>query len=73
MSFITGVGLTPYGKHPGRSTLDLMSVAATEALADAELERRDIDALVCGYSTTMPHLMLSTVFAEHFEIGRAHV
>ena len=74
MSFITGVGLTPYGKHPGRSTLDLMSVAATEALADAELERRDIDALVCGYSTTMPHLMLSTVFAEHFGLkpGYAH-
>ena len=74
MSFITGVGLTSYGKHPGRSTLDLMSVAATAALADAELERREIDALVCGYSTTMPHLMLSTVFAEHFGLkpGYAH-
>ena len=66
VSYITGVGLTPYGKHPGKSTLDLMSEAATAALADAELERRDIDGLVCGYSTTMPHLMLSTVFAEHF-------
>ena len=74
MSFIAGVGLTSYGKHPGRSTLDLMSVAATAALADAELERREIDALVCGYSTTMPHLMLSTVFAEHFGLkpGYAH-
>jgi acetyl-CoA acetyltransferase len=66
LSFITGVGLTPYGKHPGESTLDLMSEAATVALADAGLERRDIDGLACGYSTTMPHLMLSTVFAEHF-------
>ncbi len=66
MSFITGVGLTPYGKHPGKGTLDLMSEAATAALADAQLERGDIDGLVCGYSTTMPHLMLSTVFAEHF-------
>ena len=66
MSFITGVGLTPYGKHPGKNTLDLMSEAAMAALADAQLERRDIDGLVCGYSTTMPHLMLSTVFAEHF-------
>ncbi len=66
MSFITGVGLTPYGKHPGKVTLDLMSEAATAALADAQLARRDIDGLVCGYSTTMPHLMLSTVFAEHF-------
>ncbi len=66
MSYITGVGLTRYGKHPGKNTLDLMSEAAAAALADAQLERREIDGLVCGYSTTMPHLMLSTVFAEHF-------
>lgn len=66
MSWIAGVGLTPYGKHPGRSTLDLMSDAAGMALADAGLERSDVDGLICGYSTTMPHLMLSTLFAEHF-------
>jgi acetyl-CoA acetyltransferase len=66
MSYVAGVGLTPYGKLPGRSTLDLMSAAASAALADAQLERKDIDGLLCGYSTTFPHLMLSTVFAEHF-------
>lgn len=66
MSYITGVGLTPYGKHPGKSTLDLMSEAAGAALADAGLERKNIDGLVCGYSTTFPHLMLATVFVEHF-------
>ena len=66
MSYITGVGLTPYGKHPGKSTLDLMSEAASAALADAGLERKNIDGLVCGYSTTFPHLMLATVFVEHF-------
>lgn len=74
MSWITGVGLTSYGKHPGRGTLDLMSDAASAALGDAQLERADIDGLVCGYSTTMPHLMLATVFAEHFGLrpGYAH-
>ena len=66
MSFITGVGLTSFGRHEGRSTLDLMSMAARDALADAGLARGDIDGLLCGYSTTMPHLMLATVFAEHF-------
>lgn len=66
MSWITGVGLTPFGKHPGRSTLDLMSEAAGAALDDAGLGRRDVDGLLTGYSTTFPHLMLSTVFAEHF-------
>ena len=72
MSFITGVGLLPYGKHPGRHTLDLMSDAATLALNDAGLERQDIDGLVCGYSTTFPHLMISTAFAEHFGLDPAY-
>ncbi len=66
MSYITGIGLLPYGKHPGRHTLDLMSDAATLALADAGLERKDVDGLICGYSTTFPHLMLSTSFVEHY-------
>ena len=68
MSFITGVGLTAFGKHEGSSTLDLMSVAAEQAIADAGLKRDEIDGLVCGYATTMPHIMLATVFAEHFGI-----
>jgi len=66
MSWITGVGLTAFGRAEGAGTLDLMSAAATAALADAQLARSDIDGLICGYSTTLPHLMLSTVFAEHF-------
>ena len=66
MSFISGVGLTAFGKHEGRSTLDLMTEAAQGALSDAGLKRSDIDGLLTGYSTTMPHLMLATVFAEHF-------
>ncbi|MGB3489605.1 MAG: thiolase family protein [Xanthobacteraceae bacterium] len=68
MSFITGVGLTAFGKHEGSSTLDLMSVAAEQAISDAGLKRDEIDGLVCGYATTMPHIMLATVFAEHFGI-----
>jgi acetyl-CoA acetyltransferase len=69
MSFITGAGLLPFGKHPGCGTLDLMSDAATLALADAGLERTDVDGLICGYSTTFPHLMVSTVFVEHFGLS----
>ena len=30
--------------------------------------RADIDGLVTGYATTLPHLMLATVFAEHFGV-----
>ncbi len=66
MSFVTASGLTRYGRHAGRGTLDLMTEATDLALADGGFARGDIDGLVCGYSTTLPHLMLSTVFAEHY-------
>jgi acetyl-CoA acetyltransferase len=69
MSYVTGVGLTPFGKLPGRTTLDLMSEAAAAALSDAHLERADVDGLLCAYSTTFPHLMLSTTFVEHFGLA----
>jgi acetyl-CoA acetyltransferase len=68
MSFITGVGLTSFGRHEGSSALDLMSKAAELAIADAGLKRADIDGVLCGYTTIRPHIMLATVFAEHFGI-----
>src|ERR1700761_5528501 len=68
MSFITGVGLTSYGKHEGSSSLDLMTQAAELAITDAGLKRSEIDGVLCGYSTVSPHIMLATVFAEHFGI-----
>src|SRR4051794_14514129 len=68
MSFITGVGLTSYGRHEGSSSLDLMSKAAELAIADAGLKRSEIEGILCGYSTVSPHIMLATVFAEHFGI-----
>src|SRR3954469_24863679 len=68
MSFVTGVGLTSFGRHEGSSTLDLMSHAAELAIADAGLTRGEVDGVLCGYSTVQPHIMLATVFAEHFGI-----
>src|SRR3954452_2971443 len=68
MSFITGVGLTSFGRHDGSSTLDLLSRAAELGIADAGLKRSEIDGVLCGYSTVQPHIMLATVFAEHFGI-----
>lgn len=66
MSWISGFGLTPFGKYPELNSLDLMSQAAEQALNAAGLHRLDIDGLLCGYSGTLPHLMLANVFAEHF-------
>ncbi|MGH6778704.1 MAG: thiolase family protein, partial [Bradyrhizobium sp.] len=72
MSYITGVGLTSFGKHEGATSLDLMSEAAVLALADAGLKRSEIDGVLCGYSTVSPHIMLATVFAEYFGIRPAY-
>ena len=65
-AFLRGAGGTPFGRHEGRSALDLMAAAAQQALACARLSRAEIDGLLCGYATTLPHLMLSTLFSERF-------
>ncbi|WP_420391481.1 thiolase family protein [Acuticoccus sp.] len=62
---IVGAGLTRFGDLAPADTLDLMAMAAEDALADAGLARGDIDGLIVGYSTTFPHIMLSSAFAEH--------
>jgi len=67
-AYITGVGNTAFGRHEGLGTLDLMAQAAQQALTDAGLKRSDIDGVLCGYSTTMPHLMISTLFCERFSL-----
>mgnify|MGYP000296531647 CR=1 FL=1 len=67
-AYITGVGNTAFGRHEGLGTLDLMAQAAKQALDDAGLKRSDIDGVLCGYSTTMPHLMISTLFCERFSL-----
>lgn len=66
--YIAGVGNTVFGRLEGHSTLDLMAQAAKEALSSAQMERKDIDGVLCGYSTTMPHLMMSTLFCERFSL-----
>jgi len=45
---ITGVGMSDVGRKLGRPAIDLLVDAALEALADADLERADIDG-VCTY------------------------
>jgi acetyl-CoA acyltransferase len=47
---IVGVGMTPFGKHPGRSLRDLVREAVDAALADAGVDRSVIDAVFAGNS-----------------------
>ena len=43
---IAGIGHTAFGKHPGRSTVSLNVEAIRKALADAGIEKREVDALM---------------------------
>jgi acetyl-CoA acetyltransferase len=43
--FIAGVGMTPFGRHQGRSMQDLAQAAVLMALDDASVEREDIQAM----------------------------
>jgi acetyl-CoA acetyltransferase len=72
MAYLTGIGITAYGKHPGRGPVDLMEAAALAALADAGLPREAVDGLISGYATTMPHLMMGTVMCERLAIRPRH-
>lgn len=62
---VAGVGLTPFGRHPGRSALDWQATAARSALDDAGVTPRDVDAVLAGYATTTGHLMPADLLAEH--------
>jgi acetyl-CoA acetyltransferase len=55
--------------------VSLMSRAAQSALEDSGLHRRDIDGILCGYSTVIdPHRsnMLASVFSEHFGLAPSY-
>ncbi|MFW5678982.1 MAG: thiolase family protein [Pseudomonadota bacterium] len=71
-AWIGGVGDTMFGRAEGKDSLDLMGEAATAALAGAGFVRAEIDGLVTGYSTALPHLMLANLFAEHFGLRPAY-
>lgn len=71
-AYIIGAGNTAFGRLPGRGPLDLMADAARRALADANLNRNDVDGVLCGYATTLPHLMLATLFCERMSLEPAY-
>ncbi len=61
---ITAAANTPFGRLEGASALDLIAMAANQALEESGLKRMDIDGVLCGYATTYPHLMLATLVSE---------
>ncbi len=69
VAYISGVAMTPFGKLAPADALALQCRAAEACLADAGAERGEIDAVLTGYATTMPHVMPATLFAETFGVS----
>ena len=73
---IVGVGYTPQGKLPERTTLSFHLEAAAGAIADAGLSREDIDGLISyrhfpaatGEQDVTPYLI-----AQHLGISPAYM
>jgi len=45
---IVGMGLHPWGKWPDKSMAEMGCYAITQALEDAHMKWRDIEAMACG-------------------------
>ena len=67
-AYLAGAGLTPFGRIPGRGALAWQAQASRAALADAGVGLQEVDAVVCGYATTIGHLMPANLLAEHLGI-----
>lgn len=46
--FVSGIGMTPFGRHPERSLRDLGREACLNAMQDAAVVPADIEAIYCG-------------------------
>ncbi|MEX2533214.1 MAG: hypothetical protein WD360_04555 [Nitriliruptoraceae bacterium] len=47
-SYLSGVGMTTFGRHPDATVVDLAEAAARQALADAHIDPEEVDALYLG-------------------------
>ncbi len=61
---IAGIGHTAYGKHPGRGTVSLNVEAIRKALADAGIEKREVDGLLVKAPTSKFEMMYAQKLAE---------
>ncbi len=65
---IAGVGESRIGKVPDRTGLGLNAEAAMNAIADAGIDRTEIDGLLTAYSFTDDYFMLGSVLCEYLGI-----
>ena len=63
---IVGVGYTPQGRIPGRTSLSFHVEACVDAIRGAGLRRKDIDGLICyRYFPEAPGVAVADVTPFH--------
>jgi len=73
---IAGIGATPQGAVPGRTSLSFHLEACANAIRDAGVPKEDIDGLICyrafppasNEGTLMPYMV-----AQHLGISPTHM
>lgn len=65
---IVGIGDTEVGKLPGRGATELTIDAAARALADAGLDKSQVDGLVTSNSMVDPHMYHAEMVAQTMQI-----
>ena len=66
---IVGAGRSDVGRVPGMSVMALAAQAANKALADAGIERSQIDGVLASASFAAPFHRFSVAFSEYFGIA----
>jgi acetyl-CoA acetyltransferase len=61
---IAGIGHTAFGKHPGRGTVSLNVEAVRKALADAGVDKHQVDALMVKAPTSKFEMMYAQKLSE---------
>lgn len=61
---IGGIGHTAFGKHPGRGTVSLNVEAIRKALADADVDKSEVDGLFVKAPTSKFEMMYAQKLAE---------
>ncbi|MDE2376599.1 thiolase [Bradyrhizobium sp.] len=62
---VIGIGMSAVGKVPGRSPLSLAAEATRNALADAGLDRSEVDGVLSSHAFASPFHRFSVAFSEY--------
>ncbi len=62
---VVGIGMSAVGKVPGRSPLSLATEAARNALADAGIDKSEVDGVLSSHAFASPFHRFSVAFSEY--------